>query len=44
MASISVNTDNWALECATAKYTKQTMLSKNYELFLSKSNYHTLMF
>ncbi len=36
MASISVNTGNWALECAAENYTKQTMLSKGYKLFLSK--------
>ncbi len=37
MASISVSTGNWALECAAEKYTNQTMLSKDYSvLFLSK--------
>ncbi len=36
MASISVDTGNWALECAVEMYTKQTMLSKDYKLFLSK--------
>ncbi len=36
MASISVNTGNWAIEIAAEKYTKQTILSKDYKLFLSK--------
>ncbi len=44
MASIIVNTGNWALECAAEKYTKQTIHSKDYKLFPSKSNYHILMF
>ncbi len=36
MASISVNTGNWALECVAEIYTKQTIHSKDYKLFLSK--------
>ncbi len=36
MASITVYTGNWALECAVEKYTKQPMLSKDYRLFLTK--------
>ncbi len=36
MASISVDTGNWALECAAEKYIRQTMLSKDYKLFISK--------
>ncbi len=33
MASIS-DTDNWSFEYAAEIYTKQAMLSKDYELFL----------
>ncbi len=36
MTSINVNNGNWALEILAEKYTKQTILSKDYELFLSK--------
>ncbi len=36
MPSICVNTGNWALEWVSEKYTRQTMFSKNYKLFLSK--------
>ncbi len=43
MASFSVKNGNWALECAAEKYTKQTILSKDYKLFLSKYNYHILI-
>ncbi len=39
MASISVNTEytgNWVLMYAAEKYTKQTIHSKDYKLFLNK--------
>ncbi len=36
MASDSVNIDNWALKFAAEKYINQTILSKDYKLFLSK--------
>ncbi len=36
MSSISVDTGIWELEIAAEKYTKQTILSKDYKLFLSK--------
>ncbi len=45
MASISVNIGNWTLECAAEIYIiKQTLLSKDYDLYLSKENYHRLVF
>ncbi len=36
MVLLSVNTGNWALECAAEKYTKQTIHSKDYKFLLSK--------
>ncbi len=43
MASVGVDTGNWALESAALIYTKQTMLSKDYQLFLCKQICHRLM-
>ncbi len=34
--SFSDTSGNWALEFATEKYTKQTIHSKDYKLFLNK--------
>ncbi len=44
MASINVLTLVMELECAAEIYTKQTTLSEDYQLFLCKYIYHTLMF
>ncbi len=33
MALISVGTGNWALECAVEQYTKQKIISKDYNSF-----------
>ncbi len=41
MASIIVNTGNWALECAAEKYTKLSMLSKDWTLFKQIKLSHT---
>lgn len=32
MFAISVDTGNWVVECALERYTKQTILSKDYVL------------
>ncbi len=36
MSSSSVDKGDWQLECVTGTYTKQTILSRDYELFLNK--------
>ncbi len=41
MASVSVDTGNWTLECATQIYTKQIILSKDNKPFRNKWYYHT---